>query len=153
MEQDNIRLSERVLNKHKIEIEKLKTFINELTTEFEEKIISVILIGSRARLDFNIGSDIDLIIVGNWSDQILFKRINEIEEKISIPFLPIDFFLYRPDEITELFEKGNPLILNGFTEGSCFYNKDYFNTIQKKIRKKISDGKISKQNNLWKLEY
>lgn len=152
MEQDDIRLSRRVLIKHQKELKKLNNFCSEIKKELIGKIISIILIGSRARQDFNIGSDIDLIIVGHWKEDILFERINELEQKIEIPSLPIDFFLYRPDEINKLVEKANPLILDGFTEGIYLYNKDYYDKIQRKIKKQISQGKLSKKENLWKLE-
>jgi len=152
MEQNDIRLSRRVLIKHQKELKKLNNFCSEIKKELIDKIISIILIGSRARQDFNIGSDIDLIIVGHWKEDILFERINELEQKIEIPSLPIDFFLYRPDEINKLVEKANPLILDGFTEGIYLYNKDYYDKIQRKIKKQISQGKLSKKENLWKLE-
>jgi len=102
-----------------------------------EKLICSILIGSRARLNFNIRSDIDLILVGNWSNDKLFERINEIKQTLHIPLLPVDYFLYRPTEILKFIEQGNPMILDGFTEGECLINNSYYQKIKEVIEKKI----------------
>ncbi|HDZ16814.1 MAG TPA: nucleotidyltransferase domain-containing protein, partial [archaeon] len=114
MEQKNIILSGKLLEKHKRQLKELQNFVYKIKSIFKDKLVSVILIGSRARLDFNIRSDIDLILVGQWSNYVLFDRIDEIKDKVDLPLLPIDFFLYKPDEILKLIDRGNPMILQGF---------------------------------------
>ncbi|KKN06266.1 hypothetical protein LCGC14_1079060 [marine sediment metagenome] len=151
MEQKNIILSGKLLEKHKRQLKELQNFVYKIKSIFKDKLVSVILIGSRARLDFNIRSDIDLILVGQWSNYVLFDRIDEIKDKVDLPLLPIDFFLYKPDEILKLIDRGNPMILQGFVEGNCLLNDNYYQTIQKIILKMISNGKLSKEKNLWKV--
>ena len=151
MEQKNIILSGKLLEKHKKQLKELQNFVFKIKSIFNDRIISVILIGSRARLDFNIRSDFDLILVGQWSSYILFDRIDEIKDKVDLPLLPIDFFLYQPDEILKLIDRGNPMILQGFMEGNCLLNDNYYQTIKKIILKMITNGKLSKEKNLWKV--
>jgi len=151
MEQNNINISRELFKKHINEIKEIKDFIVKIKSTLNEKLICAILIGSRAQLDFNIGSDIDLIIVGNWSNDKLFERINEIEDKLRIPLLPIDFFLYLPSEILIFIEQGNPMILDGFTEGVCLFNDIYYQKIKNIIEKKILSGILSKKEKLWKI--
>ncbi|MEJ2249461.1 MAG: nucleotidyltransferase domain-containing protein [Candidatus Lokiarchaeota archaeon] len=153
MEQKNIRLSRQVLEKHRKEIKKLNEFLDKILELLKEKIISIVLIGSRARFDFNIGSDIDLIIIGTWSEKILFNRINEIKEIIQLPLLPIDICLYTPEEIIQLIDQGNPLILDGFIEGTCLFNQKYYDQIHNEIKNRISRGSLSKVKELWKVKY
>ena len=151
MEQKNSNISRKVFRKHIGEIRELKEFLEKVKSTLNEKLICSILIGSRVRLNFNIGSDIDLILVGNWFNDKLFERINEIKEKLQIPLLPVDYFLYRPTEILKFIEQGNPMILDGFTEGICLFNNKYYQKIRKVIEKQISLGIISKKEKLWKI--
>ncbi len=151
MEQKDIILNRKLLKKHKKQLKELQDFVFKVKSIFEDRLVSVILIGSRARLDFNIRSDIDLILVGQWSNFVFFDRLDEIKDVLDLPLLPIDFFLYKPDEILKLIDQGNPMILQGFVEGSCLVNDNYYYTIQKIILKKISDGKLSKDKKLWKV--
>lgn len=94
MEQKNIKFNRELFEKNKRELKELNSFISEAQSLLEGKLICAVLIGSRSRFDFNIGSDIDLILIGNWVNDKLFDRIDEIKENMEIPLLPIDFFLY-----------------------------------------------------------
>ncbi|MHA1854896.1 MAG: nucleotidyltransferase domain-containing protein [Promethearchaeota archaeon] len=152
MEQKNIRISKRLLEKHCKELVILKEFINKTHQALKDKFICAILIGSRARTDFNEGSDIDLILVGAWDNEILFDRIEEIQNNTPLPPLPIDFFLYRVEEIKKMIQQGNPMILDGFREeGICLYNDVFFQNVQDLITQKISEGFLEKKNGIWKV--
>jgi len=152
LEQKNINISRKLFRKHIGEIRELKEFLEKVKSTLNEKLICSILIGSRARLNFNIRSDIDLILVGNWSNDKLFERINEIKQTLHIPLLPVDYFLYRPTEILKFIEQGNPMILDGFTEGECLINNSYYQKIKEVIEKQIDIGHLSKKENLWKIQ-
>ncbi|MGQ4875741.1 MAG: nucleotidyltransferase domain-containing protein [Promethearchaeia archaeon] len=151
MVQKDNRICRSLLEKYNREMNVLKNFIAQVSRILSNKLICVLLIGSRAKGDFNITSDIDLIMIGNWSNKILFERINEIDEKISLPLLPIDFFLYTPEEIKIFIEQGNPMILDGFTEGICLYNYAYYHQVRKLIKEHIKLGNISKIDKIWKI--
>jgi len=151
VEQKNIKFNRELFEKHKRELRELNSFISEAQSLLEGKLICAVLIGSRSRLDFNVGSDIDLILIGKWVNDKLFDRIDEVKEKMEIPFLPIDFFLYQPQEIHILIDQGNPMILDGFTEGICLLNENYFREIKKKINSYRKRGLINKEGKLWKI--
>lgn len=151
MEQKNIRISRKILKKYNKELSELRDFVSKAKAILKEKLICVVLIGSRARLDFNIGSDIDLILVGNWFTDVLFNRIDEIRKKIDIPLLPIDYFLYCPDEILKFIDQGNPMILDGFIEGMVLLNNEYYQKINGIIKTKISEGYILKNKDIWQI--
>ena len=151
MEQKNIKFNDELFKKHKRELKELNSFISEARSLLEGKLICAVLIGSRSRFDFNVRSDIDLILIGNWVNDTFFDRIDEIKEKMEIPLLPIDFFLYKPEEIHILIDQGNPMILDGFTEGICLFNENYFTEIKKKINSYKKKGLIEKKGKLWKI--
>ena len=151
MEQKNIKFNRELFEKHKRELKELNSFILKAHSLLEGKLICVVLIGSRSRFDFNIGSDIDLILIGNWVNDKLFDRIDELKEIMEIPLLPIDFFLYQPQEIHILIDQGNPMILDGFTEGICLFNEKYFREIKNKINSYRKRGLINKIGKLWKI--
>ena len=92
-----------------------------------------------------------MFVVGNWAHKIFFERVNEINKKVKLPLLPIDYFLYRPEEIKKFIEQGNPMILDGFIGGICLFNENYFQEIQDLINKQIEIGNISKKGNIWKI--
>ncbi|MEA3355752.1 MAG: nucleotidyltransferase domain-containing protein [Candidatus Bipolaricaulota bacterium] len=73
----------------------------------------VYLFGSFARGDIHEGSDIDLIIVGDFNER-LFKRIERVLELTDLPIEPL---VYTREEIDEMIKEGNPLILHALKEG------------------------------------
>jgi hypothetical protein len=73
----------------------------------------VYLFGSFARGDVHEGSDIDLIIVGDFRER-LFKRIERVLELTDLPIEPL---VYTHVEIDEMKKNGNPLILHALKEG------------------------------------
>ncbi|MHA1438433.1 MAG: nucleotidyltransferase domain-containing protein [Promethearchaeota archaeon] len=151
MEPKNTKISRKLYKRHKEKLKELNNFISEINSVLDKKLICVILIGSRARYDFNIGSDFDIIMIGDWSHNIFFERVNEINKEVRLPLLPIDYFLYRPEEIKRFIEQGNPMILDGFIEGICLYNKKYFQEICDLIKNQMKIGNISKEQNIWKI--
>lgn len=56
MEQKNIRLNRELFERHKRELKELNDFISKIKSLLNEKLTCVVLIGSRARLDFNVKS-------------------------------------------------------------------------------------------------
>ncbi len=73
----------------------------------------IILFGSVARGDFNEGSDVDLMIIGNFTERF-HKRPVDI---IGITDLPIEPVCYTRDEFEELLRKKNPFVLSVCEEG------------------------------------
>lgn len=79
--------------------EQLKEFAHLLKTK--HKVKKVYLYGSFARGDFNEGSDIDLIIVGEFEDKMP-QRINKIFNLTSLPIEPL---VYTEAEFEQMKER------------------------------------------------
>ncbi|MFH1422618.1 MAG: nucleotidyltransferase domain-containing protein [Planctomycetota bacterium] len=65
---------------------KLSTFVGKLKKSFPVK--DVYLYGSFARGDFHEGSDIDLVIVGDFKEKF-FERIANVLELTNLPIEPL----------------------------------------------------------------
>ncbi|MGP6207637.1 nucleotidyltransferase domain-containing protein [Cuniculiplasma sp. SKW3] len=74
---------------------------------------SVILIGSFARGDFNLWSDVDILIIGHFSGTILDRLRN-------MDFPPgYEIIMLTPDEINRMKSKNDKFILDAFRDGVC----------------------------------
>lgn len=94
----DIRGSEKINAELMKFIEKLKKKIN---------VKAIYLHGSYARGDFNEGSDIDLVIVGNFEEK--FK--DRIIKIIGMTDLPIEPLCYTENEFNKMIDNRNPFIL------------------------------------------
>ena len=74
---------------------------------------AVILYGSFARGDFHEGSDVDLIIVGDFRERF-HKRAAAILDLTDLPVEPI---CYTEEEFAELVRSANPFIREALAEG------------------------------------
>ncbi len=132
--------------------------IQELISEFSKigrlnKFIQcIILTGSRSKGDFNIYSDADIIIIGNWATKNFLDRIDELRSyinKLNI-HIPIDYFCYTPKEIESLIENANPLILDAIDSGICIYNEQFFKKLKSNLNEKIEKKLIIRTPTFWK---
>ncbi len=73
----------------------------------------IILYGSFAHGDFHEGSDIDLIVVGDFRERF-HKRAATI---LGLTDLPIEPLCYTEEEFAELVRGENPFILEALAEG------------------------------------
>ena len=85
----------------------LQRFVARLKAELPVE--RVYLFGSFARGDIHEGSDIDLIIVGDFSERF-HERIYRVL-LLDDQNLPIAPLCYRPEEIEQMQGEGNPFIL------------------------------------------
>ena len=85
---------------------KLQRFVARLKAELPVE--RVYLFGSFARGDIHEGSDIDLIIVGDFSERF-HERIYRVL-LLDDQNLPIAPLCYRPEEIEQMQGEGNPFI-------------------------------------------
>ena len=89
---------------HSKEIYKrLNKFIKKLREKFSIK--EIYLYGSSAKGILHEGSDIDLVIVGNFNGRIF----NRIEEIFKLTDLPVEPLVYTPEEFQQM-KKHNPFI-------------------------------------------
>ena len=98
---------------YRVDIEKsqeifrrIKEFSKKLKKELPVK--EVYLYGSFAEGNFHQGSDIDLIVIGDFKERF-FERIGKILELTDLPVEPL---AYTQAEFDEFIRSNNPFIIN-----------------------------------------
>lgn len=94
--------------------ERVRTLADELRTRFDASL--VLLFGSLARGDVHEGSDIDLIVVGDFSGRF-HERPGLVLEMTDLPVEPL---CYTQDEFALMLADENPFILGALEEGVPF---------------------------------
>jgi predicted nucleotidyltransferase len=85
-------------------VEDIREFVQKLKKELPVK--EVYLYGSFAKGEVHEGSDIDLIIIGEFRERF-FDRIGKI---LDLTNLPVEPLVYTPEEFEELKASQNPFI-------------------------------------------
>jgi len=99
---------------------KIDDFIKQLKAELPVDFIY--LFGSFAKKNIHEGSDIDLIIVGDFKETFL-KRIEKV---LDLTDLPIEPLLYTNQEFKEMVDNKNPLITEVLKTGIKYWVYSYF---------------------------
>lgn len=86
-------------------LKKLRNFADRLRKKLP--VSKIYLYGSFARGEFHEGSDIDLIIIGDFNER-LFDRIGKV---LDLTDLPIEPLVYNKEEFEELKKSRNPFII------------------------------------------
>lgn len=97
----------------------VKRFINLIVKKFNLK--KIIIFGSFARGDYHKGSDLDLIIVGEFKDRFI-DRIGKIIE-LNDSDLEIDVMVYTEEEFQKMIKERRPFIEQALEEGIVVYEK------------------------------
>lgn len=99
----------------------LKKEIDYLTAQLVEsyKPEKIILFGSAARGQEDI-NDIDLFIVKKDVPHYGADRITELYRLLS-PDVPVDYIVYKPEEVEERLSLGDPFVKKIFKEGVVLY--------------------------------
>jgi hypothetical protein len=89
--------------------------VRDLARKIRERrhVSAIILYGSFSRGDFHEGSDVDLIVVGDFRERF-HKRAAAILDLTDLPVEPI---CYTDEEFAEMVRSGNPFILQALAEG------------------------------------
>ena len=95
----------RINIEHSEEIYRRLTEFTQLLKN-KYKITSIYLYGSFAVKQIHEGSDIDLLIIGDFKERFI-ERIGRIT---ALTDLPIEPLIYTPDEINDMIKNGNPFI-------------------------------------------
>ena len=90
---------------------KLMEFAKKVRVKY--KVSKIIVFGSYARADLNEGSDIDLVIVGNFKDKF-HKRIPDV---LGLTDLPIEPLCYTEEEFRAMILNKNDFISEVLREG------------------------------------
>jgi predicted nucleotidyltransferase len=97
----------------------VKRFINLIIKKFNLK--KIIIFGSFARGDYHKGSDLDLIIVGEFKERFI-DRIGKIIE-LNDSDLEIDAMVYTEEEFQKMIQERRPFIEQVLEEGIVVYEK------------------------------
>ncbi len=97
----------------------VKRFINLIIKKFNLK--KIIIFGSFARGDYHKGSDLDLIIVGEFKERFI-DRIGEIIE-LNESDLEIEAMVYTEEEFQKMIQERRPFIEQVLEEGIVVYEK------------------------------
>lgn len=97
----------------------VKRFINLIIKKFNLK--KIIIFGSFAREDYHKGSDLDLIIVGEFKERFI-DRIGKIIE-LNDSDLEIDAMVYTEEEFQKMIQERRPFIEQALEEGIVVYEK------------------------------
>jgi HEPN domain-containing protein/predicted nucleotidyltransferase len=95
-------------------------------TEITKRVIehyrpdSIILFGSRASRVRNKSSDIDLLVIKSTDKRPLERRM-DVERILSDRSVPLDIFVYTPDEVCRLYAAGSPFIEEIMERGRLIY--------------------------------
>jgi hypothetical protein len=102
------------------EINKIvKRFLNLIIKKFNLK--KIIIFGSFARGDYHKGSDLDLVIVGEFKDRFI-DRIGKIIE-LNDSDLEIEAMVYTEEEFQKMIQERRPFIEQVLEEGIVVYEK------------------------------
>lgn len=97
----------------------VKRFINLIIKKFNLK--KIIVFGSFARGDYHKGSDLDLVIVGEFKDRFI-ERIGKIIE-LNDSDLEIEAMVYTEEEFQKMIKEKRPFIEQVLKEGIVVYEK------------------------------
>ena len=97
----------------------VKRFINLIIKKFDVK--KIIIFGSFARGDYHKGSDLDLIIVGEFKERFI-DRIGKIIE-LNDSDLEIEAMVYTEEEFQKMIKERRPFIEQVLDEGIVVYEK------------------------------
>jgi predicted nucleotidyltransferase len=97
----------------------VKRFINLIIKKFNLK--KIIIFGSFARGDYHKGSDLDLVIVGEFKDRFI-DRIGKIIE-LNNSDLEIEAMVYTEEEFQKMIQERRPFIEQVLEEGIVVYEK------------------------------
>jgi len=102
------------------EINKIvKRFLNLIIKKFNLK--KIIIFGSFARGDYHKGSDLDLVIVGEFEERFI-DRIGKIIE-LNDSDLEIEAMVYTEEEFQKMIRERRPFIEQVLEEGIVVYEK------------------------------
>jgi predicted nucleotidyltransferase len=97
----------------------VKRFINLIIEKFNLK--KIIIFGSFARGDYHKGSDLDLVIVGEFKERFI-DRIGKIIE-LNDSDLEIEAMVYIEEEFQKMIQERRPFIEQVLEEGIVVYEK------------------------------
>ncbi len=102
--------------------EDLKKEIDSITLQLVDKYRAqkVVLFGSAARGHFGPDSDLDFLIVKQDVPENRRERMRQVRRLVETR-LPVDYLIYRKEELENRLSLGDPFIKGVFAEGKVLY--------------------------------
>ena len=110
-------------------LKELEKFVKRLV-EYLERDVTVILFGSYAKGNYNLASDIDLIVISDKLKGNPMERTKMLYE-LNTEFLPLDILAYRREEFLRALENLSPSALDAIKEGKVLYDSGFYVTARK----------------------
>lgn len=131
------------------EREQLERVLGHLSKQRGSDIEFVVLFGSRARGDWSLGSDFDLLLGLKGNDgQRLVDRIGEFSPPIPAN---VDLFPYSRAEWQRMFADRHPLLLEALEHGVVLRDDGAFAAMQKTFREWRRTGHVMPWRMGWKI--
>ncbi|MEE9150411.1 MAG: nucleotidyltransferase domain-containing protein [Thermoplasmata archaeon] len=96
--------------------------VERITAQIIEKYNpeKIILFGSAVRGEFSLDSDVDFLIIKKDTPLYGADRIRELSRLIERN-VPVDFLIYRPEELDNRLKMGDPFLKSIVKEGKILY--------------------------------
>ncbi|MBW1717591.1 MAG: nucleotidyltransferase domain-containing protein [Deltaproteobacteria bacterium] len=99
-------------------LEELHDIVEQIIAKYKPE--KVILFGSAARGESGPQSDVDLLIIKRDTPHFGADRIRQLSKMIKRN-IPVDFLIYRPDELEKRLMMGDPFLRMIIEEGKVLY--------------------------------
>ena len=117
----------------------LKEITKQLVENYKPE--SIILFGSRATGKINKDSDIDLFIIKETDKRPIERRI-EVEQILLDRSIPLDLFVYTPEEVRSLYAAGSPFIEEIMEKGRLVYMRKATEAWIKEAREELESAQL-----------
>jgi uncharacterized protein len=97
----------------------IQNILEQLIHQYKPE--KVILFGSLANGRINQGTDIDLFIIKTDVPELGVDRIRQLDSIISYG-ISTDFIVYKPKEVEQRLQMGDPFVKNIIEEGKVLYD-------------------------------
>ena len=105
------------MNRKEIDNE-IKYIVDQIVSKYEPS--KIILFGSAGRGEYDGLNDLDFMVIKQDVPSVGINRLRELDSLIDRN-IAVDLLVYRPDEIAERTQLGDPFILNIIREGRVLY--------------------------------
>jgi len=121
----------KIIEVRKMKIKKIIQYLNNFASDLKKIYgnVSVILVGSYARGDYNVWSDVDVLIVVKRADNNPLKRYDKLIPVLLKYEIPIEPIIITEKEFFRGLSKKNPLIVESIKYGKVI--RDDLNIIVK----------------------
>ncbi|MGH2350685.1 MAG: nucleotidyltransferase domain-containing protein [Chloroflexota bacterium] len=132
------------------EREGLEPTLERLLEQRGDELAFVVLFGSRARGDWSVGSDFDLLLGLKGEDgRRLVDRIGAFAAPL--PAANVDLFPYSRSEWQRMFADRHPLLLEALEHGVVLYDDGDFAAMRRTFREWRRTGHVTPWRTGWKI--